>query len=410
MGVLGEASGVTLDRVLSPAAFAVPARLDGQAGLEHVPFLMWLADALRPGLAVHLAAGAPASCLALCEAVERGGLGTRVYAIGGSEWGTLEAERRRYASFATLIDGSPAGAASRFEDGSVDLLVADANVERGLEALLADWWPKLAGEGVLLVLGTSPPGSDGAAGGWRRLARGRPSFEFVHGGGAVLLVAGEPPEAISPLLSLDEPGQAVVRRVYERLGSALRDRAGLEAAGELADARTRELESELNWAHQAFAARGREASRLAARLVEIETSATWRATRPARAFLARHERLRRLVRPAAKLAWRALVGRRARVGPTALGFAPDAAYAEWIALYDEFGRGDRLSAEAYARRLSFRPLISVVMPVYDTPVDLLEAAIDSVRAQVYENWELCIADNGSRSADVRRLLAEAAES
>lgn len=40
-------------------------------------------------------------------------------------------------------------------------------------------------------------------------------------------------------------------------------------------------------------------------------------------------------------------------------------------------------------------LISVVVPVHDTPPDLLEACIESVVRQAYENWELCICDDAS---------------
>ena len=50
------------------------------------------------------------------------------------------------------------------------------------------------------------------------------------------------------------------------------------------------------------------------------------------------------------------------------------------------------------------PRISIVMPVYDTPEDLLNRAIQSVRDQVYENWELCIADDASLSSHVRACL------
>ena len=50
------------------------------------------------------------------------------------------------------------------------------------------------------------------------------------------------------------------------------------------------------------------------------------------------------------------------------------------------------------------PKISVVMPVYDPPVQFLEAAIRSVAEQVYENWELCIADDKSRDPKVRMAL------
>ena len=63
-----------------------------------------------------------------------------------------------------------------------------------------------------------------------------------------------------------------------------------------------------------------------------------------------------------------------------------------------------------ARRLRYRPLVSVVVPVHDPEPEWLQAAIDSVRAQAYGNWELCLADDGSTREDVRRLLADAERS
>ena len=56
-----------------------------------------------------------------------------------------------------------------------------------------------------------------------------------------------------------------------------------------------------------------------------------------------------------------------------------------------------------------RPTISVVMPVHDPAVDFLRAAIDSVVAQIYPHWELCIADDASTNPKVRESLAEYAQ-
>jgi GT2 family glycosyltransferase len=53
-----------------------------------------------------------------------------------------------------------------------------------------------------------------------------------------------------------------------------------------------------------------------------------------------------------------------------------------------------------------RPLISVIVPTYNTPELYLRAAIESVRAQVYPDWELCIADDASPDSRVRRTLEE----
>lgn len=54
--------------------------------------------------------------------------------------------------------------------------------------------------------------------------------------------------------------------------------------------------------------------------------------------------------------------------------------------------------------LTYRPLISVVMPVHNTDPQWLREAIDSVRAQIYDNWELCIVDDASRRWATRRVL------
>lgn len=59
-------------------------------------------------------------------------------------------------------------------------------------------------------------------------------------------------------------------------------------------------------------------------------------------------------------------------------------------------------------RLSYRPLISVVMPVYNTDPRLLRQAVGSVRDQLYENWELCIGDDASSRADTSQLVDELA--
>ena len=54
--------------------------------------------------------------------------------------------------------------------------------------------------------------------------------------------------------------------------------------------------------------------------------------------------------------------------------------------------------------LRFKPVISILMPVYNTDTPWLKRAVDSVHAQVYPYWELCIADDGSTKPDVGRLL------
>ncbi len=51
------------------------------------------------------------------------------------------------------------------------------------------------------------------------------------------------------------------------------------------------------------------------------------------------------------------------------------------------------------------PLVSIVVPTYETPKQFLCQMIDSVAAQTYPNWELCIAD-GSPGTGVEQIIAE----
>ena len=84
-------------------------------------------------------------------------------------------------------------------------------------------------------------------------------------------------------------------------------------------------------------------------------------------------------------------------------------YAEWMVADDYRPDRDRDRLIAAIATLRSRPLISVVMPVYNTRGDLLEAAISSVVDQVYPHWELCIADDCSTEPQVRRILIKHAE-
>ncbi|MGI8431012.1 MAG: glycosyltransferase, partial [Chthoniobacterales bacterium] len=64
---------------------------------------------------------------------------------------------------------------------------------------------------------------------------------------------------------------------------------------------------------------------------------------------------------------------------------------------------------AEARTFAAQPLISIITPVYDTPVAWLEEAVASVEAQIYENWELLLIDDASTDAATLRALKALAE-
>ena len=67
--------------------------------------------------------------------------------------------------------------------------------------------------------------------------------------------------------------------------------------------------------------------------------------------------------------------------------------------------GKTLNRMRHENRLwTTRPLVSIVMPTYNPQEDWLRPAIESVLGQVYENWELCIADDASTAPHVEQVL------
>ena len=77
---------------------------------------------------------------------------------------------------------------------------------------------------------------------------------------------------------------------------------------------------------------------------------------------------------------------------------------------DTFTASDQIAWKRRIRALRRKPLISVLVPVYNPNLQFLQEAFDSVRNQVYDAWELCLADDASTDPAVRPLLEEMARS
>jgi GT2 family glycosyltransferase/SAM-dependent methyltransferase len=85
--------------------------------------------------------------------------------------------------------------------------------------------------------------------------------------------------------------------------------------------------------------------------------------------------------------------------------APSDAYQWWIRIHEQPSPAADV-IDHNIRQFRYRPKISLVMPVYNTPREYLENAINSVRNQTYKDWELCICDDGSTQAHIHPYLNE----
>ena len=83
---------------------------------------------------------------------------------------------------------------------------------------------------------------------------------------------------------------------------------------------------------------------------------------------------------------------------------------EWN--YQEYLRQNQITESARneirekVKSLPRQPLISILLPVYNTDEKLLHLCINSVINQLYPTWELCIADDASTADHVRPILEE----
>jgi len=59
-----------------------------------------------------------------------------------------------------------------------------------------------------------------------------------------------------------------------------------------------------------------------------------------------------------------------------------------------------------SKAFKYRPKISIITPVWNTDEICLRRAVESVLNQVYNNWELCIAEGGSTKSNLKNLLKE----
>ncbi|WP_122490562.1 glycosyltransferase [Pseudomonas viridiflava] len=79
-------------------------------------------------------------------------------------------------------------------------------------------------------------------------------------------------------------------------------------------------------------------------------------------------------------------------------------YSLWVKTYDILDEKKVARITDDLNTWDDGPVISIIMPVFNPPLDLLREAVESVRAQLYPHWELCIADDASTHLDVTEYL------
>ena len=83
-------------------------------------------------------------------------------------------------------------------------------------------------------------------------------------------------------------------------------------------------------------------------------------------------------------------------------------YSRWIRCYDQLQREDLERICEQIAKFHYSPLISVLLPVYNSNLKWLRRAILSVQKQLYPRWELCIVDDASTDRKIWPFLQRCA--
>ena len=84
----------------------------------------------------------------------------------------------------------------------------------------------------------------------------------------------------------------------------------------------------------------------------------------------------------------------------------DERYARWRLRHDP-DDAELMRQREGGGSLAYRPLVSIVVPVFDPDPQILARCIDSVSRQTYDRFELCVANAGT-SAECAQVIADAA--
>lgn len=194
--------------------------------------------------------------------------------------------------------------------------------------------------------------------------------------------------------------QALAQGYEQELDSVRENLARAQHQLEEQDAQLQRLRSDLSLSRS-------HEQQLENALAQVTGSKFWKITWPARYLVSKTRQVCRTFPPfvfLASLRRLGLAGVRAQME----------ARREYAALFpgktlraDQFAPVDLLVRQVHNQPRA--PKISVIVPMYNPPLEFLQQLLDSVRNQTYQNWELCLADAGTDEAASRMAAAAAAE-
>ncbi len=79
-------------------------------------------------------------------------------------------------------------------------------------------------------------------------------------------------------------------------------------------------------------------------------------------------------------------------------------YDRWIAQVEKKTGATEDKNRVPLEDLAYQPIISLLLPTFNTPLPFLEKCVQAILDQTYTNWQLCVADDKSSNLEVQKKL------
>ena len=416
---------------------------------RHIPFAYDLVCNFRPKKIVELGVHFGDSYFNFCQSVKDHNIDCECFGIdtwegekhagfyGEEVWKVVdEYNSKNYSEFSFLIRNTFNSSLNIFKDSTIDLLHIDGlHTYDAVSNDFYNWWPKLSQNGIILIHDIVEKNNGFEVWKfWDELKSKYKCFQFNfgHGLGVIVKSTYEYPNAYIreiitnhlACLYYEAKSEALIFKntskqlQYENKQNRLEIKTYINEIGHISSALC-EYEQNLNLTIK-------ERVSLEDKIKRLKNSFSWKFTAPlrylrrklldpffkkepifdAKTYLDLNPDLNEFYDGDLKKAEEHYRIHGKKEGRIYIYPPTNYSYKDWIRNFDLITEFKFQELVTEYRKLILKPLISIIIPVFNIKTKIFLETIQSVKNQIYENWELIIVDDCSTNIDLKRTLYE----